>query len=85
MPKVRRDAAELIRRGFGVRTVARKYGVNPGTITKWVKKAEKIGYHPIPTLSSKPTYHPHQLKEEIVRNIVEKRLITKRCSEVVHR
>jgi len=85
MPKVRQAAAELVRRGFGVRTVARKYGVSPGTITKWVKKAEKIGYHPIPTLSSKPRYHPHQLKEETVRNIVEKRLITKRCSEVVHR
>ncbi|PIP87431.1 hypothetical protein COW81_00150, partial [Candidatus Campbellbacteria bacterium CG22_combo_CG10-13_8_21_14_all_36_13] len=34
IPKVRRDAAQMVRRGYGVRLVARRYGVSPGTITK---------------------------------------------------
>jgi len=32
MPKVRMDAADLVRRGWSVRKVARYVGVSPGTI-----------------------------------------------------
>jgi transposase InsO family protein len=84
LPKVRRDAADLVRRGWGVRQVARYVGVSPGTITKWVKKAVKYGHVPIPTLSSKPKSHPHQLNDELVWKIFHKRLAIKRCAEVVH-
>jgi transposase InsO family protein len=84
MPKVRRDAAEMVRKGYGVRTVARRYGVTPGAVSKWVKKAQKIGLHPIPTQSSRPHHHPNEIKKEIVKRIVEIRLETKRTSEVVH-
>ena len=84
IPKVRQEAAHLVHRGWGVRQVARRYGVSPGTITKWVKKANKIGYHPIPTLSSRPKHHPEQLSNEITWRIFHERLKTKRCSEVVH-
>ncbi len=84
-PKVRHDAAQLVlNKGLGVRTVARQYGVSPGTISKWVQKAKKIGLHPIPTLSSKPKHHPHQLSEDLVWKIFQQRIKTKRCSEVVH-
>ena len=85
MPRVRRDAADMARRGYGVRTVARRYGVSPGTVSKWCKKAEKIGYHPIPTKSSRPKHHPNELDEKIIKRIVEIRLKTKRTSEVVHK
>lgn len=84
MPRVRRDAADMVRRGYGVRTTARRYGVSPGTVSKWCKKAEKIGYHPIPTKSSRPKHHPNELDEKIIKRIVEIRLKTKRTSEVVH-
>ncbi|MDP6771287.1 MAG: integrase core domain-containing protein [Anaerolineales bacterium] len=84
MPKVRRDAAEMVRKGYGVRTVARRYGVSPGTISKWVQKSRKIGYHPIPTKSSRPHHHPNELKDSVVKRIVEIRLRTRRTSEVVH-
>jgi transposase len=84
MPKVRRDAAEMVRRGSGVRTVARRYGVTPSAVSKWVKKSKKIGLHPIPTESSRPHHHPSELKEEVVRKIIKIRLDTKRTSEVVH-
>jgi len=85
-PKVRRDASQLVlNKGLGVRTVARQYGVSPGTISKWVQKAKKIGLHPIPTLSSKPKHHPHQLSDDLVWKIFKKRLERNRCSEVVQK
>jgi transposase InsO family protein len=84
LPQVRRDAADLVRRGWGVRKVARYIGVSPGTITKWVKRAGKIGYYPIPTLSSKPKHHPNQLSEEMIWKIYHKRLLIKRSAEVIH-
>jgi transposase InsO family protein len=85
-PKVRRDVSQLVlNKGLGIRTVARQYGVSPGTISKWVKKAKKIGLHPIPTLSSKPKHHPYQLSDEITWKIFKKRLERNRCAEVVQK
>jgi transposase InsO family protein len=83
LPRVRRDTADLVRRGWGVRKVARYVGVSPGTVSKWVKKAEKIGYKYIPTLSSRPKHHPHQLSGELVWKIYHKRLLIKRSAEVI--
>jgi len=59
-------------------------GVSPGTITKWFKKSQIIGHHPIPTLSSRPKSHPRQLSREMVFKICQKRNLTKRSAEVVH-
>lgn len=84
IPKVRREAAQLVRKGWGVRKVARRYGVSPGTITKWVRKAKIYGYHAIPTLSSRPKHHPKELKRELVWKIFHQRMKTRRCAEVVH-
>jgi len=84
LPRVRRDAADLVRRGWGVRKVARRMGVAPGTLSKWVKKSQVLGYHPIPTLSSKPKAHPRQLSKELVLKIYHKRVLIKRSAEVVH-
>jgi transposase len=66
-----------------VRKVARYVGISPGTVTKWVKKAKRYGYRPIPTLSSKPKHHPKQLSDELVWKIYHKRLLIKRSAEVV--
>jgi transposase len=84
MPNVRRDAADMVRRGFSKEEVGRRYGVGSSTICKWVKKAKVWGYGPIPTLSSKPKHHPKELSEEIINKIVAVRIKTKRTSEVVH-
>lgn len=59
-------------------------GVSPGTITKWVKKAKVYGYHPIPTLSSRPKHHPKELSDKLIWKIYHKRLAIKRSAEVVH-
>lgn len=84
LPRVRRDAADLVRRGWGVRKVARYVGVSPGTVSKWVKRAREIGHRPIPTLSSRPASHPKQLSKEMVLKICDTRREIKRSAEVVH-
>ena len=83
MPRLRRDVATYAR-SHGVRRASRHFGIPPGTVSKWKKKAEKIGYHPIPTLSSRPKHHPNELNEEVIRKIIEIRLKNNRTSEVVH-
>jgi len=84
MPKVRQDAAQMVKRGFSPTIVGRKFGVGSSTICKWVKKAKKYGYHPIPTLSSRPKHHPNELSNDLVWKIFHQRLKTRRCAEVVH-
>ena len=84
VPKVRRDAADMVRRGFSKEEVGRRFGVGSSTICKWVKKAKVWGYGAIPTLSSKPKHHPKQLSDELVWKIFQQRIKNKRCAEVVH-
>lgn len=85
MPKVRQQAAWMVQyKGCTPTEVGRRFGVGSSTICKWVKKANKYGYHPIPILSSKPKYHPKQLKNELVWKIFHQRIKTKRCAEVIH-
>jgi transposase InsO family protein len=83
-PKVRRDAVLFADR-HGVRTAARRYGVSPGTISKWRARAKVVGLHPIPTRSSRPKRSPRALERTLVRLIIDKRLAINRSAEVVHR
>jgi putative transposase len=85
MPKVRRDAADMVRRGYTPTEVGRRFGVGSSTVCKWVKKAKLYGYNPIPTASSKPKHHPRQLSADLVWKIFQTRLVSKRSSEVIHR
>lgn len=85
MPKVRQQAADLVRRGWSTREVARHFGFSQGAIVQWVKKAKVIGYHPIPTKSSRPKRHPNQLDDDLIHKIVEKRFELGRSSEVIHK
>jgi len=84
MPRIRRDAADLVNKGWSTRKVARHLGFNQSVIVKWVKKAKKYGHHPIPTQSSKPKHHPKQLSDELVWKIFQQRIKNNRCAEVVH-
>ncbi|MBI2047984.1 MAG: DDE-type integrase/transposase/recombinase [Parcubacteria group bacterium] len=85
MPRIRREAVEFVRRGWSARKVGRYLGFHHTAIIKWVTITKKLGYGLIPTQSSRPHSHPKQLKEEIVRKIVEKRLKHNRYAEAVHR
>ncbi len=53
-PKVRRDAV-IFANKHGVQTAWRRYGGSPDTISKWRKKAEIAGLHPILARSSRPS------------------------------
>jgi putative transposase len=85
LPRIRRDAANLVHRGWSTRKVARHFGYSQSVIVKWVARSRIIGNHPIPTISSRPKYHPKQLDNEIVKKIVEKRLAHNRYAEAVHK
>ena len=74
----------MVYRGFTPTEVGRRFGVGSSTICKWVKKAVVYGYHPIPTLSSKPKYHPRQIADDLVWKIFHQRIKSKRCAEVIH-
>ena len=84
MPRIRKEAAALVYKGWSTRKVARHFGFSQSVIVKWVQKAKKRGAHPIPTQSSRPKHHPRELNESVVRRIIDLRLQTKRTSEVVH-
>jgi len=83
-PKVRRDAV-LFAKKHGVRCAARRYGVHPGTISKWSVLAKKIDLHPIPTISSRPLSHPATLSDTVTAAIADIRLEHNRSAEVVHK
>ncbi|MFA7285785.1 MAG: integrase core domain-containing protein [Candidatus Paceibacterota bacterium] len=85
MPRIRREAADLVRRGWSARKVGRRLGFHHTAIMEWVRKSKIMGYGNIPTKSSRPYSHPKQLKEEVIIKIVKKRLEHGRCAEAVHK
>ena len=70
MPRIRREAARLVKLGWSARKVGRHLGYHHTAVRKWVKRSEEIGYHPIPTKSSRPKSHPKELNRDIVEKIV---------------
>lgn len=84
LPKVRQQAADLVRRGWSTRKVARHLGYSQSAIVVWVKKAKTYGYHPIPTQSSRPKTSPNALPRAVVSEIIKERVGRRRCAEHVH-
>jgi transposase InsO family protein len=85
LPKLRMRTVMLVRSGWSIRAAARHVGVEPSTVSRWVKIAPLDGRENIPTLSSARHTHPNALDPGIVKRIVELRLKLNRCSEVIHR
>jgi transposase InsO family protein len=84
MPRIRREAAQLVRKGWSTRKVARHFGFSQSVIVKWFNRSKAFGYHSIPTKSSRPHHHPREISDVVKKRIIEIRLQTKRTSEVVH-
>jgi len=84
LSKVRMQAVNLVYQGWSTRKVARYFGLGSGTVSKWMKKDHCYGLRPIPTLSSRPHFHPRALKQEVIDVIVELRKKHHRCAEVIH-
>lgn len=84
MPRIRRDATRLIRKGWSARKVGRYLGFHHTAIMKWVKRSIKIGDCPIPTRSSEPKRKPGKIPESLEKKIIELRMKTRRCTEALH-
>jgi transposase InsO family protein len=85
MPKVRRDAVALVKiKHWSMRKVARHFGVQPSTVSRWCTKDTMGGRYEIPTQSSRPRTSPKALKREIISEIIKERVARRRCAEHVH-
>jgi transposase InsO family protein len=85
MPKVRRDAVNLVKyRKWSIRKVAKHLGYSPSTVSRWCKKPMATGWVNIPTESSRPNKSPRALDRSIVEAIIKKRSGRKRCGQVIH-
>jgi transposase InsO family protein len=85
MPNVRRDAVRLVcYRGWSIRKVARHIGVEPSTVSRWVKLDPTGGWRIIPTRSSRPHHHPRALSKEMVLRILNLRQERNQCAEILH-
>ena len=85
LPKVRRDAVYLVKqKGWTMRKVARRFGVEPSTISRWCKNPLGTGWHDIPTESSRPKKSPGALSRDVVSAIIRERVGRRRCAEHVY-
>lgn len=85
MPTVRRGAVRLVcYRGWSIRKVARHIGVEPSTISRWVKLDPTGGWRIIPTQSSRPHHHPKALDKKVILRILEIRAERNQCAEIIH-
>ena len=78
------DAVKMVRKGHSMRSVARHFGYNVSTISKWVQRAPDDARRIIPTESSRPHSCPHALPQSTVDLIIALRLKHRRCAEVIH-
>ena len=85
MPSVRMNAVKKVRSGWGIRKTARHFGVSPGTITKWCRKASNDNRIGIPTLSSRPHHSPNRIPDDIKDAIIAERLKYHRCGAVIQK
>ena len=86
LPKLRARAVNMVRGGRSIRQVAKYFGFNPSTVSRWNKRFPSgVGTClTIPTHSAKPHSCPWQLTSEVKERIVQWRIKTKgRCAEVI--
>ena len=83
--KVRRDAVNLVKyRNWSMRKVARRFGVEPSTISRWCKLPMATGWCKLETRSSRPKTSPSALSKEIVEAIIRKRIGRRRCGQHIY-
>jgi transposase InsO family protein len=86
MPKVRMQAVNLVRSGWGIRKTSRYVGCSPGTITKWCSKAKYLNQrYGLPTQSSRPHHSPKRISDVVKDAIIAERLRHNRCGAVIQR
>ena len=84
---------EVIRDKRTPAEVARRFGVQRSTIKRWLERYQELrtnrelsgSARHIPTKSSRPKYSPKRISLSIEYAIIETRIASNRCAEVVHR
>lgn len=84
MPRLRRDAARLVRAGWSARKVGRYFGYHHTAVMAWVKQSRILGDVPIQTKSSEPYRKWRKTSENIEKRIVGLRRMNGRCTEAIH-
>lgn len=85
MPRLRAKAVDMVHAGKSIRQVARYFGFQPSSISRWVKKVPKSGSYLIPTQSSRPKTHPKRISVKTRNRIRDLRIALKgRCGEIIH-
>lgn len=83
MPRIRRDAARLYRKGWSARKIGRHLGYHHTAVMKWVAKSLRFGDVPILTRSSEPKTKPRKISEFYEKKILDLRMQTGRCTEAL--
>ncbi|MBI2278831.1 MAG: transposase [Candidatus Brennerbacteria bacterium] len=84
LPRVRQEAVRLVREGWSTREVARHLGYTQSAVVKWYARAPGNRHFIIPTRSSRPLHHPHELSSEVVDRILTMRGERHQCAEILH-
>jgi len=78
------EAVRLVRSGWSMVKVGRHLGYTQGAVSKWMKRAPSdLRARVVPTQSSRPYHHPHELSVELVRTIIAYREKYRRGAEVL--
>ncbi len=81
------QAVLLVRKGWTTREVARHLGYSHSSVVRWAQRVEEDRLHGnggVPTQSSRPKFSPRALAPEIVQAVIDERLKSGHCAEVVH-
>lgn len=85
LPRVRMEAVKYVRAGHTTRETATHFGYSQSAIVKWVERGPAdLRARIIPTRSSRPHSHPHELRPELVDMILAYRAKRNHCAYVVH-
>jgi transposase InsO family protein len=84
LPRVRREAVRLVAEGWSTREVARHFGYTQSAVVKWCARAPGNRHLTIPTRSSRPLHHPHELAPALVDRILSLRAERRQCAEILH-
>jgi len=84
--RVRMEAVHMVHAGASTVEAARHFGYSQSAVVKWVARACWLpsNAHHIPTRSSKPHHHPHELSWDIVMRILTLRAERNQCAEILH-
>lgn len=80
------EAVIYVKAGHSLREAARRFGYAHNTVSGWMRRAENLpsNAHLIPTRSSRPHHHPHELASHLVDRILTLRAERNQCAEIIH-